>query len=83
MSTGEPDPVIHHPRRLRILAALAALPDGDALSFTRLQDMIGLPKGSPITHMCELNQAGYLRIGKTGHGRQRPAGPPCALMPRR
>lgn len=48
MSTGALDPLIHHPRRLRILAALAALPDGDALAISRLQDMIGLPKGSPI-----------------------------------
>jgi DNA-binding transcriptional ArsR family regulator len=66
MSTGAFNPIIHHPRRLRILAALAALPDGDALAISRLQDMTGLPKGSPITHVCELHQAGYLRIGKTG-----------------
>ena len=36
------DPLIHVPARLQIVATLAALPDGDALSFTRLQDMIGL-----------------------------------------
>ena len=42
MSTGALDPMIHNPERLRIIATLAALPDGDALSVTRLQDMIRL-----------------------------------------
>jgi hypothetical protein len=36
------DPVIHAPARLRMMVTLATLPDGDTLSFTRLQDMIGL-----------------------------------------
>jgi hypothetical protein len=49
MSTGALDPLIHDPERLRIVAALAALPDGDALAVTRLQDMIRLPPGSLIT----------------------------------
>ena len=29
MSTGALDPLIHDPERLRIVATLAALPDGD------------------------------------------------------
>lgn len=41
MSTDALDPLIHHQERLRIVATLAALPDGDALSFARLQDMPG------------------------------------------
>jgi hypothetical protein len=48
MSTGALDPLIHDPERLRIVATRAALPDGDALSVTRLQDMIRLPPGSQI-----------------------------------
>ncbi|HET9968096.1 MAG TPA: hypothetical protein VFQ68_07645 [Streptosporangiaceae bacterium] len=43
MSTGPLGPLTHDPARLRIAAALAALPDGDALSVTRLQNMLGLP----------------------------------------
>ena len=31
--TGELDPVIHAPARLRIVATLAALPAGNALTF--------------------------------------------------
>ena len=39
------------------MATLAALPDGDALSFTRLQDMIGLTPGNLITHLRKLEDA--------------------------
>ena len=66
MSSVVLDPLIHDPRRLRILATLAALPAGDELTLTRLRDMIGLPAGSPISHVGELSRAGYVRIGKTG-----------------
>ena len=52
--TDELDPLIHGPERLRIVATLAALPDGDALSVTRLQDMIALTPGSQITRLREL-----------------------------
>ena len=62
------DPVIHAPARLRIVATLAALPDGDSLSFTRLQDMIGLTPGNLITHLRKLEDAGYVTSQKTGNG---------------
>ncbi|MGH3287017.1 MAG: DUF1707 domain-containing protein [Streptosporangiaceae bacterium] len=71
MTTDELDPLIHVPTRLKIVATLAALPDGDALSFTRLQDMIRVPPGSLITCLRELGRAGYVRTGKTGGGRAR------------
>jgi len=63
------DPLIHAPARLQIVATLAALPDGDALSFTRLQDMIGLTPGNLITHLRKLEEAGYLTSETTGNGR--------------
>jgi DNA-binding transcriptional ArsR family regulator len=67
--TGEGlDPLIHAPARLRIVATLAALPDGDTLSFTRLQDLIGLTPGNLITHLRKLEDAGYLDTEKTGNG---------------
>ena len=69
MSTGALDPLIHDPERLRIVATLAALPDGDTLSFTRLQDMLGLTPGSLITRLRELDHAGYVRTEKTGDDR--------------
>ena len=69
VSVPEPlDPLIHVPARLRILVTLAALPKGDALSFTRLQDMIGLTPGNLITHLRKLEDAGYLATDKAGNG---------------
>ncbi len=67
--TLEPlDPLIHVPARLRILVTLAALNQGDTLSFTRLQDMLDLTPGNLITHLRKLEDAGYLSTEKTGHG---------------
>jgi DNA-binding MarR family transcriptional regulator len=68
MSTEELDPLIHVPARLRLMATLAALPEGDALSFTRLQGMIGLTPGNLITHLRKLEDAGYIDTEKTGNG---------------
>lgn len=62
------DPVIHAPARLRIMAALAAPPDGDELSFTRLQDILALTPGNLITHLRKLEDAGYVSTEKTGNG---------------
>ncbi len=69
MTTDGLDPLIHVPTRLKIVATLAALPDGDTLSFTRLQNMIGLTPGSLITRLRELDHAGYVRTRKAGGDR--------------
>jgi DNA-binding MarR family transcriptional regulator len=68
MAVQELDPLIHVPARLRIVATLAALPDGDTLSFTRLQEIIGLTPGNLITHLRKLEEAGYIETEKTGNG---------------
>jgi DNA-binding MarR family transcriptional regulator len=62
------DPVIHAPARLRLMVTLATLPDGDNLSFTRLQDMIGLTPGNLITHLRKLEDAGYVQTERSGSG---------------
>jgi DNA-binding MarR family transcriptional regulator len=69
MGTDALDPVIHAPVRLRMVATLKALPDGDTLSFPRLQDMLGLTAGNLITHLRKLEDAGYLTSQTTGTGR--------------
>ena len=66
MTTDALDPLIHVPARLRIVATLAALPEGDTLSFTRLQDMIGLTPGNLITHLRKLEDADYIETVTTG-----------------
>ena len=62
------DPLIHVPTRLKIVATLAALPDGDGLSFTRLQDMLELTPGNLIIQLRKLEEAGYLCSEKTRNG---------------
>jgi len=68
MTSAGLDPLIHVPARLRIVATLAALPGDDALSFTRLQEMIGLTPGNLITHLRKLEEAGYVGTEKSGNG---------------
>ena len=68
MSQDGLDPVIHTPARLRLMVTLAALPEGDDLSFTRLQDILGLTPGNLITHLRKLADAGYARMEKTAEG---------------
>jgi DNA-binding MarR family transcriptional regulator len=68
MAAQELDPLIHVPARLRIVATLAALPEADSVSFTRLQEMIGLTPGNLITHLRKLADAGYVETEKTGNG---------------
>jgi len=68
MTDDDLDPLIHVPTRLKIVATLAALPDGDALSFTRLQDIIGLTPGNLIIHLRKLEEAGYVASEKTRNG---------------
>jgi DNA-binding MarR family transcriptional regulator len=69
MTSDALDPVIHAPARLRIVATLAALPDGASLSFTRLQDMLELTPGNLITHLRKLEDASYLTTETSGNGR--------------
>ena len=68
MSQDRLDPVIHAPARLRIVVTLAALRDGDDLSFTKLQEVIGLTPGNLITHLRKLEDAGYVTTAKNGSG---------------
>jgi DNA-binding MarR family transcriptional regulator len=68
VTTEELDPLIHVPTRLKIVATLAALPTGDTLSFTRLQDMIGLTPGNLIIHLRRLEEAGYITSEKLKNG---------------
>jgi len=68
MNDDQLDPLIHVPARLKLVATLAELPDGDALTVTRLQAMTGQPPGWPVIGLPELSRAGYLRTEVTGGG---------------
>jgi DNA-binding transcriptional ArsR family regulator len=60
------DLLIHHPQRLRITATLAALPDGDTLSGSRLCALLALTPAALATHLLELSHAGYVRTEQAG-----------------
>lgn len=65
----ELDPVIHAAARLRISAALAALPAGDRIAFPRLQEQLDMTAGNLSTHVRRLEEAGYVTVTKTHEGR--------------
>lgn len=67
----ELDPVIHAQARLRVVASLAALDDGDRLAFPRLQQLLDMTAGNLSTHLRKLEDAGYLEVTKT-HERRTP-----------
>lgn len=68
-ASSDLDPVIHAPARLRLVATLSALGDGDRLSFTRLQKLLDMTGGNLSTHLRRLEDAGYLKVTKTHEGR--------------
>lgn len=79
MSDDVLDPLIHAPARLRIVVTLAALREGDSLSFPRLQRMLDLTPGNLITHLRKLGDAGYLTTEKNDTGPS--SGTSIALTP--
>lgn len=67
--TAPLDPVIHAQARLRIMATLAGLPQGDEMVFPRLREMLGMTAGNLSTHLSRLEQAGYVSQSKAFAGR--------------
>jgi DNA-binding MarR family transcriptional regulator len=58
------DEVIHQPVRLRIMATLSALPDGERIAFTRLKAILNATDGNLGAHLTTLENAGYVAIEK-------------------
>lgn len=59
------DPIIHVQARLRAMVVLASLPPADEITFTRLQELLGLTAGNLAAHLRKLEEAGYLGLTKT------------------
>ena len=58
------DEVIHQPLRLRIMAAVCAVPAKQGLEFTRLKKLTGATDGNLGAHIETLAKAGYVGIDK-------------------
>lgn len=63
----QPDEIIHQPLRLKILAALKALPDGERLEFVRLKAIVKATEGNLGAHIGTLETAGYIKVEKDFH----------------
>ena len=64
------NPLIHQPTRLRIMAALVSLSDGDKADFSFLRDLLELTDGNLSVHVQRLEEAGYATVEKTYVGRR-------------
>lgn len=65
-----PDEIIHQSMRLRIAAALNALPSGDQLEFGKLKVILGATDGNMATHLNALEKAGYIAVEKDFVGKK-------------
>ncbi|HKX00839.1 MAG TPA: transcriptional regulator [Bryobacteraceae bacterium] len=66
----QPDPIIHQPARLKIMAALKALPPREQLEFMRLKTIVATTDGNLGAHIVTLEQAGYLEVEKDFVGKK-------------
>ena len=66
----QPDATIHQPLRLKIMAALKALPDREQIEFVRLKALLGATEGNLGAHLTTLEQAGYIDVEKDFDGKK-------------
>jgi DNA-binding MarR family transcriptional regulator len=66
----QPNAIIHQPVRLKIMAALRGLPDGDAIEFVRLKALVGATEGNLGAHITTLEEAGYVKVEKDFVGKK-------------
>jgi DNA-binding MarR family transcriptional regulator len=68
MSRG--DEIIHQQTRLQIMATLNALPNGQAIEFTRLKAIVQATDGNLGAHIGTLENAGYIGVKKDFVGKK-------------
>lgn len=67
---AELDEIIHQPLRLRVMAALNALPVATGLEFVRLKKLTGATDGNLGAHIETLSKAGYVSVEKAFVGKK-------------
>src|ERR1700681_3664472 len=67
---AELDDIIHQPLRLKIMAALNALPAAGGLEFSRLKKLTGATDGNLGAHIETLARAGYVAVDKAFVGKK-------------
>ncbi len=66
----QPDPIIHQPVRLKIMAALKPLRSGEMLEFVRLKAIVGATEGNLGAHITTLEGQGYVEVEKDFVGKK-------------
>jgi DNA-binding MarR family transcriptional regulator len=67
---NQPDETIHQPIRLKIMAALRALPQREKMEFVQVKALVGATDGNLGAHIGTLEQAGYLTVEKDFVGKK-------------
>ena len=67
---AEFDEVIHQSLRLRIMAALNALPPSIGVEFSKLKQLTGATDGNLGAHIETLARAGYVAVDKAFVGKK-------------
>src|ERR1700738_5173765 len=67
---AELDDIIHQPLRLRIMAALNAMPASAGLEFAKLKKLTGATDGNLGAHIETLSKAGYVAVEKAFVGKK-------------
>lgn len=65
-----PNEVIHQSTRLKIMAALKALPRSEQLEFARLKKITGATDGNLGAHIATLENASYIKVVKDFVGKK-------------
>lgn len=66
----QPDPIIHQPVRLKIMAALKPLPPGEMLEFVRIKSIVDATEGNLGAHIQTLEGQGYVEVEKDFVGKK-------------
>ena len=66
----QPDPIIHQPVRLKIMAALKPLPPSEMLEFVRLKSIVGATEGNLGAHIQTLEGQDYVEVEKDFVGKK-------------
>jgi DNA-binding MarR family transcriptional regulator len=67
---GQLDAIIHQPLRLKIMAALNALPAHVQIEFMSLKPLVGATDGNLGAHIITLENAGYVEVEKDFVGKK-------------
>jgi DNA-binding MarR family transcriptional regulator len=67
---GQLDETIHQPVRLKIMAALKALPEHEKINFVHLKEIVKTTEGNLGAHITTLEKCGYISVIKDFHAKK-------------